>query len=167
LETAAFVVWWEKHYPSDVIESCSDEVAEYWTRRAFALQGWLAVSTPSSDTPDEAIFAEANRRLKCKMRHACTHCGRQLDDMQPCRADAHDTTMEENVTVEGMLQTVAHAVDAILPSGRGFAVVVANTRDSHEESRGMYVSNLGAESVPELFRGMADYIERREAAKTT
>lgn len=115
---------------------------------------------------DDEFFSESIRRRTCKLNHVCRHCGHMLDTTEPCSRHAHNTPMVANAAIEATLQLIAHSVDALLPTGRGFAVVVANTQDALTEgSRGHYVSNLNAEEVPEVFRTMANYIERREAAK--
>ena len=116
---------------------------------------------------DKTITREYLRRRHCKGQHECYYCGKRLDSGHPCKLNEHSTPFPAHVATEAVMQMVAATIDDMIPSGRGFALVITHTTEGPEGSFGTYVSNLVAEEVPALLRGTADYIEDRERQRGT
>jgi hypothetical protein len=117
---------------------------------------------------DEEIRKEYIRRRNCRLQHECYYCGKRLDNEHPCKINEHKTPFPAHVATEAVMQMIAATIDGMLPSGRGFALVISHTTEGPEGpegSFGTYVSNLHAPDVPELLRGTANYIEARESAR--
>lgn len=116
-----------------------------------------------SDYTDDAIHKEHMRRVRCKGRHECPHCGKRLDSERSCLAQKHNIPMPAHVATEAVLQGLAATISQGLPSGRGFTLTVVHTSEGCADgSFGSYVSNLPSAFVPEHLRETALYIEQRD-----